>query len=164
MIWESHNEEAISWLKAIETNHKTSRGYKQDLTRAAVQKNFWKCLRWSQADFINNASTGDILLFKGNSFFSKFQRIVTLGEYDHVGMLFRFGEKLVIFESTGQFGVDLLDWNVFMSNKWHNLYSKLVYRKLNYEFSENEIETLEIFAQKVKGKKYKVNPVKIWRK
>lgn len=76
-------------------------------------------------------------------------------------MLFKFGERLVLFESTGQLGVDLLDWSGFMNNKWHNLYSKLVFRKLHYQFTEDELEALELFAQKVKGKKYKVNPVKI---
>ena len=121
-------------------------------------------MRYSKSDFIKHASTGDILLFKGKSFLSKFQRVITIGEYDHVGMLFKFGDRLVIFECTGEEGVDLLDWNTFMNNKWHKLYSRLVYRKLNYRLAESEIETLEKFAQKVKGKKYKVNPVKIWRK
>lgn len=76
-------------------------------------------------------------------------------------MLFKFAEKLVIFESTGQTGVDLLDWTAFMNHKWHNLYSKLVYRRLHYEITEEELELLETFALKVKGKKYKMNPVKI---
>lgn len=89
------------------------------------------------------------------------QRVFTIGEYDHVALLFKFGEKIVLFESTGQTGVDLLDWNQFINNKWHTLYSKLVYRKLHYHLNEDEIEQLEDFAQKCKGKKYKVNPVKI---
>ena len=67
-------------------------------------------------------------------------------------MLFKFSEKLVIFESTGQLGVDLLDWNTFINNNWHNLYTKLVYRRLHYELSEDDIELLEDFAQKVRGK------------
>jgi len=92
------------------------------------------------------------------------QRIFTRGDYDHVAMLFKFGDKLVIFESTGQTGVDMLDWNTFMNNKWHNLYTKLVYRRLHCNLSEDDIEMLEDFAQKVKGKKYKMNAVKICRK
>jgi hypothetical protein len=87
--------------------------------------------------------------------------MLTGGEYDHVAMLFKFHDKLVIFESTGQTGVDLLDWTAFMNNKWHNLYSKLVYRRLYYEISEDEVDSLEDFAEKVKGKKYKMNLVKI---
>jgi hypothetical protein len=55
-------------------------------------------------------------------------------------MLFKFSDKLVVFESTGQLGVDLLDWTAFMNNKWHNLYSKLVYRRLHYNLNEDEIE------------------------
>lgn len=69
----------------------------------------------------------------------------------------------MIFESTSQLGVDLLDWNAFMNNKWHNLYSKMVYRRLNYKISEDELEQLEEFAQQVRGKKYKMNLVKICR-
>ena len=152
MICNSDINEALSWLKIIEIHHKTSRGYRQDLTRAAIQKDFWKWLRWSEKDFINNASTGDILLFKGKSFFSKFLRFITGGEYDHVGLLFKFGDKLVLFESTRTLGVNLLDWKLFIRNKYHKFYSKLAYRKLHYDLSENEIEALETFAETVKGK------------
>ena len=134
------------------------------MTRVSIQNKFWKTFRFSEEEFIKTAKTGDVLLFRGKSFLSKFQRFFTTGEYDHVAMLFKFGEKLVLFESTGQIGVDLLDWNAFINNKWHNLYTKLSYRKLYYRLSEDEIEQLEDFAQKVRGKKYKMNPVKIWRK
>ena len=50
-----------------------------------------------------------------------------------------------------------------MNNKWHNLYSKMVYRRLHYKLSEDEVELLEDFAQKVRGKKYKMNLTKMWR-
>ena len=164
MICEDEDDDVLDWLRVLHKHQLSSKGYKTDYTRVAIQRQFWKNLRCSEDDFIKNAQTGDILLFKGKSWFSKFQRMLTGGEYDHVAMLFKFSDKLVLFESTGQTGVDLLDWQAFMNNKWHSLYSKLVYRRLHYELSEDEIEALETFAQKVKGKKYKMNPVKIWRK
>jgi len=163
-LWEEEDNDIIEWLQVLHKHHVTSKGYQSNMTRVGIQKNFWKTLRCSEQDFIKNSKTGDILLFKGKSWFSRFQRIWTGGEYDHVALLFKFNDKLVLFESTGQIGVDLLDWSAFMNNKWHSLYSKLVYRKLYYHLSNDEIEQLEDFAQKVRGKKYKMNPVKIWRK
>ena len=43
-----------------------------------------------------------------------------MADYDHVAMMLRYNNgKLVIFESTGSTGVAVLDWDIFVKNKWH---------------------------------------------
>ena len=73
MIWESNDTDVVDWLRVIHKHHISSKGYKLDYTRVAVQKNFWKSLRISEEDYIKNAWTGDILLFRGKSFFLDFK-------------------------------------------------------------------------------------------
>ena len=92
---------------------------------------FWKNERMHNMRFTKIADTGDILLFKSKTLATKVQRAVTRSDYDHVAMILRYADgSLVLLESTGNTGVALLDWDVFLKNKWHGLYSKLVYRKL----------------------------------
>ena len=51
-IWESKDVDVMEWLRVIHKHHVTSRGYKTDYTRVAIQKNFWKSLRISEEDYI----------------------------------------------------------------------------------------------------------------
>ena len=54
-------------------------------------------------EFKRIADTGDLLLFQGSSFATKVQRVITMSDYDHVGMVLRYSNgKIVVFESTGQ--------------------------------------------------------------
>ena len=39
-------------------------------------------------------------------------------------------------------GVDVLDWVVFMHHRWHLLYSKMVYRRLHYEKTDEQLNDL----------------------
>lgn len=72
--------------------------------------------------------------------------------------------KLVIFESTGNVGVAVLDWDVFCARKWHQLYDKLVYRKLLYKRTFANMSKLEEFVKKVVGMKYKLSAGKLVKK
>ena len=59
-----------------------------------------------------------------------------------------------------------------MQQRWHLLYSKLIFRKLHYEKSDAQLTSLEAFVkvsardyvQSVVGKKYKINATKILRR
>lgn len=52
-------------------------------------------------------------------------------------------------------------WSDFLRFKWHLLYSKLVYRPLEHERSEEMLHTLEEFIQEVRGKKFKLSASKL---
>jgi hypothetical protein len=103
-------------------------------------------------EFGNLADTGDILLFKGQTLATKVQRAVTRSEYDHVAMILRYSNgKLVLLESTGTTGVAVLEWDVFLANKWQNLYDKIVYRSLRINRSFANMQRLEEFVRNSVG-------------
>ena len=67
---------------------------------------------------------------------------------DHVALLLRYSTgHLILFEATGDCGVILTDWHDFHTYKWHLLYDKIVYRKLNFERPNDMIERLETFIK-----------------
>jgi len=59
------------------------------------------------------------------------QRLVTSSEYDHVGMLIKFGNNQVkIFESNADEGVSIYDWDKFHTQ--FNQYNTVCFRRLHY--------------------------------
>lgn len=88
-----------------------------NINRFISSKNFlkpWKQANITEAKFIELADTGDILLYRGNSFGSKVIRAATHGKYDHVGMILKFGddlERIFIIEASSNLGVHLSDWS-----------------------------------------------------
>jgi len=90
-----------------------------------------------ETKFLQEAGTGDILLFKYVFHLKKFYtnrtknlvaqvlRKVTRSQYDHVAMVLKYNEKdVVLLEATGQSGVTLCKWSSFKANNFHILYSK----------------------------------------
>jgi hypothetical protein len=67
IICEDEDTDVVDWLRVLHKHQLHSRGNIMDFTRVAIQDNFWKKMRCSEEDFIKNASTGDILLFKGKT-------------------------------------------------------------------------------------------------
>ncbi|SBS84933.1 conserved Plasmodium protein, unknown function [Plasmodium ovale curtisi] len=53
------------------------------------ENNFWKIDRISVDIFESIADTGDIVLFRSNHATAMLQRMITRGEYDHIGMILR---------------------------------------------------------------------------
>jgi hypothetical protein len=115
-------------------------------------------------DFLSVAQTGDLLLFQSKSLGSNLQRIITRSNYDHVALLIKFPDgRLVIFEALRENGVTICDWDRFMTKKWHELYHRIVYRKL-YSRREHQFnEVLEDFVRQTLGKPFKINPIKLLR-
>ena len=74
--------------------------------------NFWKVCRISSPELLENAQTGDILLFTGKKMQDKLIRGVTGSRYDHVGMLVKYNKtgQLLIFESLAGRGVSRWHW------------------------------------------------------
>jgi hypothetical protein len=68
-----------------------------------------------------------------------------------------------LFEATGLDGVAVVMWDDFMRYKWHKLYSRLIYRKLDVDRDDEFIQKLESFIREVNGKKFRINPSKLVR-
>jgi len=63
--------------------------------------NFWKICHITSEELVNNAQTGDILLFTGTQMSASLLRGLTGSKYDHVAMLVKYPNtgQLVLFES-----------------------------------------------------------------
>ncbi len=73
--------------------------------------------------------------------------------------------RICLFEATGQMGVDVCEWSDFLLHKWHLLYPKLVWRRLNnFERKPELLRSLETFVKNSKGKKYKITTSKLMKK
>ncbi|OMJ90100.1 hypothetical protein SteCoe_7587 [Stentor coeruleus] len=152
----SSKKEALDWVYAISLHINNSCGRKK-VTAIALKKRFWKFSRISQDDFQTMACTGDLLLFQGKDTVSKMQRLVTNSKYDHVAIILKYSSgRVALFEATGENGVSIVFWDDFTLNQWEKLYSKLVYRRLDFDRSERALKGLEEFIYSVEGKKYKI--------
>jgi hypothetical protein len=73
----STEQERKEWVKAINEQIVSSKGYQRNLTKVARQPSFWKFDRITQKELMETANTGDIILFRTYGLMSKFQRLVT---------------------------------------------------------------------------------------
>lgn len=158
-------DEAKKWNDTIKAHIAVSEGAKCKLNSIAPKKNFWKNARISEAKFLAESKTGDLLLFKSQNLTAILQRSVTRSEYDHVGMILRDRHgNIILFEATGNEGVGLCRWTTFKHNNWHTLYKKVIYRKLCCERTKDFIEKAEKFVKNTLGKKYSISAKKLLTK
>jgi hypothetical protein len=157
-------QEARDWVYFISLRSQFSKGSK-GISPVSLQRKYWKYDRISQYQFECQAETGDLLLFRGKSALSKMQRAVTRGKYDHVALLVKStsNDNLFLFEVTGVEGVALLLWNDFMLYHWHELYSRLTFKKIHWERNENSLRKLNEFIEKVRGMDYNLSAGKLMR-
>jgi len=80
----STEQERKEWVKAINEQIVSSKGYKKNLTKVAIQPRFWKFDRMTQKELIETATTGDIILFRTYGFMSKFQRTITCSRVGNI--------------------------------------------------------------------------------
>ncbi|CDW89200.1 ph domain-containing protein [Stylonychia lemnae] len=126
---------------------------------------FWKCSRMFESDLSRIADTGDILLFKNSEFSSSLQRMITKSNYNHVAVLIRCSEgQLKFIEATINLGVDVVDWDQFVVNRWYQNYDRVIYRRLRTERSQEQLIKLQNFLRAAIAKKYKVTASKLLRK
>ncbi|CRH00745.1 conserved Plasmodium protein, unknown function [Plasmodium relictum] len=119
------------------------------------ENNFWKIDRISVDVFEAIADTGDIVLFRSKVTSAKLQRIITGGEYDHIGMILRNDKNnLFLLEAISNMGIILTPWILFIKNKWNESYSRIALRRLTWNNSEENLQNLLEFLKNTIGKKY----------
>jgi len=101
-LFEAANDTAmLGWVKGIQ--EAILSGYLKSITGSnervlmTQQKAFWKESKISEQYFLDNADTGDILLFRSRNFASKLQRMVTSSNYDHVALVLRYSNNNIAF-------------------------------------------------------------------
>jgi len=157
--------EQKKWVSILKQHVQVSEGALRFITTNSSIPRFWKNDRISETQFLQMADSGDILLFRAKNVGAKLQRSFTGSIYDHVAILLRYNDgEIVLLEATGKDGVGLCRWKTFMRNDWHLLYSKLVYRHLEVERTEEFISEVEKFVKNVVGKKYKISASKLFKK
>jgi hypothetical protein len=150
------------WLETLIINISESQGAKGDVPAVINEKNL-RFPRISNSQFVSSASNGDLLLFTSKETTAKLQRKLTFSKYDHVALILRYSTGLIaILESTRDTGVQVLFWDIFLGMNWHNLYKRLVTRKLQGPKSTSFIESLHNFVSRVEGKKYSLSPSKLF--
>lgn len=76
-----------------------SKGAKENLVGLCLRNNFYKDFYYSEENFLHNAKTGDVLIFRGNEFVANCQRFYTRDRYDHVALLVRKPSGVYFYES-----------------------------------------------------------------
>lgn len=109
---------------------------------------------------MQNAQTGDLVLFTGVDMQARLIRGVTGSKYDHVGMLVKYEKsgQVLIFESLAGKGVSRWDWQEYQQNNyWSDNYSKIVYRRLvGVERDEEFRKKVQEFMIETVGKPYRM--------
>lgn len=140
---------------------------KHHLKASSIQNRFitsenylkpWKFTNISESKFKQKADTGNILLYKGNSFGSKVIRTATNGKFDHVAMLLKFEsdfDEIYIIEATTNLGVHLNKWSFIRDHVGKKkFYQQIMFRKIEYNRSDRVVEQLEIFLKEAIGQSY----------
>ena len=90
----------------------------------------------TEADLMDKAQTGDILLFRGNRASTAITRAITSSQFDHVAIIVRLKEKddVYVVEATGKVGVSVNKWSNIKKNMGPGLfYERVIYRQVNFE-------------------------------
>lgn len=116
--------------------------------------------------------TGDIVLFSGGGFISRFIQVGTLSKWSHVGMVYELPEHdmLCIWESTSLSSEkDLCKGSLFsgvqmsfLSERLKNYNgNEIAIRKNSKTLTSDMLDALVAFRQKVKHKPYQQNKVEL---
>lgn len=158
----SSNDEASQWVSLLKSHIESSKGQIRELPHFIKQKHYWRHNYVSETEFIRQANTGDILLFRGCNSLAKVQRAFTRSKYDHVALVMRYSTgQLAFFEAIQGEGVTIVRWDEFKQNNWQKLYSRIAYRQLSTDRSQKVLQDLQDFIDRVNGRHYRVSIAKL---
>jgi hypothetical protein len=107
-----------------------SNGYKNNLFGVNFNRNYYRKSYISVLNFVKEANSCDIILFKSFTSRSKCQRCFTKSEYDHISLLVKIGNNLKVYDCIEEDGIRLRNFTDYISMMWYLFYEKIVYRKL----------------------------------
>jgi len=89
-------------------------------------------------DLVRIARTGDLVLFKSKHPSGLIIRSWSGGDYDHIAMIYRFSNDVVLLEALGggfigggkSEGIKIFAWKNFVVERWHDQYSSVILRRL----------------------------------
>lgn len=107
-----------------------SDGYKSNIFGINCNKNYFTQNYINILNFVKEANSCDILLFKNFSSTSKCQRCITKGDYDHIALLIKSENKLILFDCIDKHGIRIRNFTDLIILTENLSYEKIVYRKL----------------------------------
>ena len=118
-------------------------------------------------DIRSSLKTGDIVLFSGNKGIAPFIRLCTRSKWTHVGMVYKRGEDIFLWESTkigkvvdSEMGKKINGVQLpLLSERIRRFPGEVAIRPISREIDEDMVRKLYDFRQKVKGKKYDNNTI-----
>jgi len=126
-----------------------SEGYKQNKFGINFFKNYFIQSSTDVLNFVKEANTGDILLFKNYSKKNSFQRKLLVSEYNHISLIIKSNNNLKLYDCIQDSGIRLLNFSDCMSSMWYLGSKKISLRKLNIN-----VENMENYIQENNIDKY----------
>ena len=105
-----------------------SDGYKSNIFGINCNKNYFTQNYINILNFVKEANSCDILLFKNFSSTSKCQRCITKGDYDHIALLIKSENKLILFDCIDKHGIRIRNFTDLIILTENLSYEKIVYR------------------------------------
>ena len=127
------NAEKLRFYHLCEMINKSiilSEGYKRNCFGVNFNKNYYTKSYIDLINFIKAANTCDILLFKSLSSSSKCQRCITKGAYDHIVLLIKKDNNLLLFDCIEEDGIRMRNFSELITSLYYLYYENIAYRKL----------------------------------
>jgi hypothetical protein len=105
--------ERKEWTNIITLHIQDAKKHKNDDFCRRLEDNFWKkSEKVTTKTFIDEADSGDIVLFRGKKLGAAITRGVTQSEYDHIAMVLKFEDdnQVYIIDATLA-GVNITSWD-----------------------------------------------------
>ena len=126
-----------------------SEGYNINKFGINFCKNYFTKSSIDVLNFVREANSGDILLFKNYSKKNFCQRKIMKSEYNHISLIIKKNNSLKIYDCIEDIGIRLLNFVDLISLMWNLDFKKLAFRKLNIS-----VENMENYIQEYNMDKY----------
>lgn len=107
-----------------------SDGYKSNIFGINCNKKFFTQHYMNVLNFVKEANSCDILIFKSFSSTSKCQRCITKKDYDHIALLIKDVNNLVLFDCIENHGIRIRNFTDLIILTEYLFYEKITFRKL----------------------------------
>ena len=113
-----------------------SEGYKHNKFGINFYKNYFTQSSTNLLNFVKEANTGDILLFKNYAKKDSFQRKLLASEYNHISLIIKNNNSLILYDCIQESNIRLLNFVDSLSMMFNLGSKKIAIRKLNISIED----------------------------
>ena len=156
------NTRYIHFCNVLNKSIILSEGYNINKFGINFNKNYFTKSSIDVLNFVREANSGDILLFKNYSKINYFQRKIMQSEYNHISLIIKKNNSLKIYDCIEDVGIRLLNFVDLISLMWDLASKKLAFRKLNISAENMENYIQEFNVDKYENiDNYQINKISI---